>query len=73
MSPLRRRHNRLGMTRDNLDRTDLTHCAKHEDHAPHPNAIYWCPGGPYAAPGNTRLRALPDTRTAEQRAQASGS
>lgn len=32
------------------------HCGELEDHAPHSDGAYQCPGGPYGAPGNTRLK-----------------
>ena len=55
--------NRPGTTRDTMDRDDVLHCRKLEDHAPHPHGIWWCTGGSFAAPGATRLPAEPDTRT----------
>lgn len=63
--------NRPGVTRQNADRNDIKHCWAGQDHAPHPNGIYWCPGGPSAGPGGTLLPPEPDTRTEAQKAQAS--
>lgn len=37
---------------------DENHCGELDDHAPHPWGRWLCPGGPYAAPGNTRLGAV---------------
>lgn len=38
------------------------HCRKLTDHSPHTTAdtLSWCPGGPWAAPGNT---SMPPSKT----------
>lgn len=33
------------------------HCGELDDHAPHTDGEWYCPGGPLAAPGNTKLKA----------------
>jgi hypothetical protein len=35
---------------------DEKHCGELLDHAPHINGAFKCPGGPYASPGNTKLK-----------------
>jgi hypothetical protein len=32
------------------------HCGELEDHAPHKDGAFQCPGGPYASPGATNLK-----------------